>query len=130
FVFQAEDGIRDATVTGVQTCALPISNGTLAPTPCGNLHDPTIASNDCFSLAQNPSNGFLAVETPNLRHDWRISSNRNAIDGSSNGASSPFGYFCDDLLGAWIVTYFWWTQNTVGGTDSSGHPITTTATCN
>src|SRR5207245_6400214 len=25
FVFQAEDGIRDATVTGVQTCALPIS---------------------------------------------------------------------------------------------------------
>src|SRR5207245_5348434 len=25
FIFQAEDGIRDATVTGVQTCALPIS---------------------------------------------------------------------------------------------------------
>src|SRR5207245_5686218 len=24
FLFQAEDGIRDATVTGVQTCALPI----------------------------------------------------------------------------------------------------------
>src|SRR5207245_6117247 len=24
--FQAEDGIRDATVTGVQTCALPISD--------------------------------------------------------------------------------------------------------
>src|SRR3989337_3578772 len=26
-LFQAEDGIRDATVTGVQTCALPISVG-------------------------------------------------------------------------------------------------------
>src|SRR2546430_9627465 len=25
-VFQAEDGIRDLTVTGVQTCALPISS--------------------------------------------------------------------------------------------------------
>src|SRR2546429_1973929 len=25
FVFQAEDGIRDVAVTGVQTCALPIS---------------------------------------------------------------------------------------------------------
>src|SRR5690554_7713280 len=25
FFFQAEDGIRDADVTGVQTCALPIS---------------------------------------------------------------------------------------------------------
>src|SRR2546430_14303751 len=31
FFFQAEDGIRDLTVTGVQTCALPISC-----TPCHN----------------------------------------------------------------------------------------------
>src|SRR5205807_4816153 len=29
FFFQAEDGIRDYKVTGVQTCALPIS-----PSPC------------------------------------------------------------------------------------------------
>src|SRR5256886_16648015 len=29
FFFQAEDGIRDLTVTGVQTCALPISDGML-----------------------------------------------------------------------------------------------------
>src|SRR5437867_4738589 len=28
FFFQAEDGIRDRTVTGVQTCALPISINT------------------------------------------------------------------------------------------------------
>src|SRR2546428_7235137 len=28
FVFQAEDGIRDLIVTGVQTCALPISAST------------------------------------------------------------------------------------------------------
>src|SRR2546429_2123652 len=27
FFFQAEDGIRDVAVTGVQTCALPISSG-------------------------------------------------------------------------------------------------------
>src|SRR3989449_2886979 len=27
FFFQAEDGIRDVAVTGVQTCALPISKG-------------------------------------------------------------------------------------------------------
>ena len=31
FFFQAEDGIRDDLVTGVQTCALPISVGPLAP---------------------------------------------------------------------------------------------------
>src|SRR5690606_40932615 len=29
FFFQAEDGIRDFHVTGVQTCALPISRGQL-----------------------------------------------------------------------------------------------------
>src|SRR5207245_5735309 len=29
FFFQAEDGIRDATVTGVQTCALPILHTSL-----------------------------------------------------------------------------------------------------
>src|SRR5437764_11411315 len=30
FFFQAEDGIRDTSVTGVQTCALPISNKAFA----------------------------------------------------------------------------------------------------
>src|SRR5439155_5301012 len=30
FFFQAEDGIRDGHVTGVQTCALPISSAKLA----------------------------------------------------------------------------------------------------
>src|SRR6266436_3180387 len=29
FFFQAEDGIRDVAVTGVQTCALPIYHGAL-----------------------------------------------------------------------------------------------------
>src|SRR5699024_4409358 len=40
FFFQAEDGIRDRNVTGVQTCALPIyllgyffQNNTLVPNP-------------------------------------------------------------------------------------------------
>src|SRR5207245_3759498 len=33
FFFQAEDGIRDATVTGVQTCALPISCSLLVARP-------------------------------------------------------------------------------------------------
>ena len=30
FFFQAEDGIRDWSVTGVQTCALPISGASAA----------------------------------------------------------------------------------------------------
>src|SRR5262249_59029626 len=44
FFFQAEDGIRDWSVTGVQTCALPISNGSricgcVAPRITGFLND-------------------------------------------------------------------------------------------
>src|SRR5688572_32937799 len=40
FFFQAEDGIRDLTVTGVQTCALPISPSPQAPTtPRANSTD-------------------------------------------------------------------------------------------
>src|SRR2546429_6818649 len=34
FFFQAEDGIRDVAVTGVQTCALPILNVTLVCCEC------------------------------------------------------------------------------------------------
>src|SRR5438270_6639530 len=33
FFFQAEDGIRDLTVTGVQTCALPICRAVGLPRP-------------------------------------------------------------------------------------------------
>src|SRR3989449_6833486 len=33
FFFQAEDGIRDVAVTGVQTCALPISSASGSTTP-------------------------------------------------------------------------------------------------
>src|SRR5437763_17062245 len=33
FFFQAEDGIRDTSVTGVQTCALPIPAGRCRPVP-------------------------------------------------------------------------------------------------
>src|SRR2546430_13330044 len=36
FFFQAEDGIRDLTVTGVQTCALPISLRGTAPVIFGD----------------------------------------------------------------------------------------------
>src|SRR3712207_8802542 len=45
FFFQAEDGIRDIGVTGVQTCALPISDrrlvadATLARSGLGGTHD-------------------------------------------------------------------------------------------
>jgi hypothetical protein len=93
----------------------------LAATPCGTMFDSNLDPNStCFSVA--------SVATPNLREDWRFASNRNAIDGSDNNcistdptvcgavSDSPFGYFCDDLLGIWINTYFWFTHHAVGNT--------------
>src|SRR2546427_12878945 len=40
FFFQAEDGIRDLTVTGVQTCALPIFAARLRGPGAGALERP------------------------------------------------------------------------------------------
>ncbi len=80
-----------------------LPNGAFALTPCGTMGT---GATPCFPVT--------SVATPQLRQDWRFATNRNAIDGSDgndplNGANSPFGYFCDDLLGAWVVTYFWFT---------------------
>lgn len=69
------------------------------------LTQPCLAgvTTNCFSVA--------SVATPVLRQDWRFATNRNGIDGSSG---SGFGYFCDDILGMWIITYFYFTDDAVG----------------
>jgi hypothetical protein len=74
------------------------SHGVFAPTPCGTMGDGT---HPCFPVT--------SVATPTLRQDWRFATNRNAVDGSS-----PFGYFCDDTLGMWIITYFWYVDTGFG----------------
>src|SRR5688500_20020312 len=52
FFFQAEDGIRDYKVTGVQTCALPISTGsTCRPTRRSATRRRTSATTTCAATA-------------------------------------------------------------------------------
>src|SRR2546429_5573324 len=73
FFFQAEDGIRDVAVTGVQTCALPISDdviqfdgmtiGGSSGSPLFNANGEVIAIHRA-GLAQAP--GF-AISVP-IRH--------------------------------------------------------------
>ncbi len=95
-----------------------LANGTFATNPCqADMQSPLAPPTPCFQL-----NNVNTVFTPNLRQDWRFAANRNAMDGSDNNcistdpsvcpdgvSDSPFGYFCDDLLGMWINTYFWYT---------------------
>ena len=83
------------------------SDGVFRPTPCASVGDQAeVAKGNCFSVA--------SVETPHLRQDWRFSTNRNAIDGSG-----PLSYFGDDLLGMWIITYFWYTADGFGPKQTS-----------
>src|SRR5260370_23231909 len=76
FFFQAEDGIRDSSVTGVQTCALPISTF-----PGG------------IRLATKNESG-LGRLLP-LRHRWPMRSSRrhdidkgNGLRGTGSGGTS------------------------------------------
>src|SRR3989440_13096047 len=46
FFFQAEDGIRDLIVTGVQTCALPISFFIMRPAGVGSM-GPDVTARSC-----------------------------------------------------------------------------------
>src|SRR5437762_10962235 len=47
FFFQAEDGIRDTSVTGVQTCALPILSSR-RPSPSSGLWGAPVDPDCCF----------------------------------------------------------------------------------
>src|SRR3712207_627579 len=70
FFFQAEDGIRDIGVTGVQTCALPISGEmyTNGPPSAGG---PTLAQMlkvvSAYDLASLPDEKFVAVVAGAMR---------------------------------------------------------------
>src|SRR5688500_20280827 len=65
FFFQAEDGIRDYKVTGVQTCALPIYGTTRSCSSSGTVarcsrRTPTISCGTSLSSSESP----MADERP------------------------------------------------------------------
>lgn len=109
--------------------------GNFAASPCSlgmiqNQQNPSATSlpQFCFNVADTQDankNTISDVATPNLRQNWRFATNRNAMDGSDGNCitqndqlckhkgtfnDAPFGYFCDDLLGMWVLTYFWFSQ--------------------
>jgi hypothetical protein len=114
-----------------------LANGQIALNPCqADMVSNLAPAQPCFDLS-SPN----AVATPNLRQDWRFATNRNAMDGSDNNcisndptvctppngngtappqSDSPFGYFCDDLLGMWVNTYFWYTVDPADHTSPLG----------
>src|SRR2546430_4218722 len=68
FFFQAEDGIRDLTVTGVQTCALPIST-----------HTPSSFPSSCSSKRRSPPSSPIIMSgyaDGAISPPWRVLRNR------------------------------------------------------
>src|SRR5699024_11424559 len=70
FFFQAEDGIRDRNVTGVQTCALPILSwlSLMEAHDALNAVEPTAAADAINIMTVHASKGleFDAVAVPSL----------------------------------------------------------------
>src|SRR3712207_7844510 len=100
FFFQAEDGIRDIGVTGVQTCALPISPLNLYPTQTLILSIPanvsilvtaklvnpeTLAAVFNITKSNHPHLLALPVVTPNSCPFCLIHSPMSSLSSVTNG---------------------------------------------
>jgi hypothetical protein len=86
-----------------------IVNGAIAPSPCGTMGD---GLKPCFPVT--------SVETPHLRQDWRLSTNRGRFDNSAS-----FAYLGDNTLGMWVITYFWYSKFAVGARPDQPTPTPT-----
>src|SRR5207245_7962825 len=90
FFFQAEDGIRDATVTGVQTCALPI-----LPHRVGHHTDPCQFGCECRGYV-----GEVAVPVVLEQHALGIAAvaprdqDRKSTRLNSSHGSISYAVFC------------------------------------
>src|SRR2546430_12238427 len=87
FFFQAEDGIRDLTVTGVQTCALPISLREQSPQQVGNSErDEKSVGHEL--RAEQPRDQDVPDESENARHE------RHAAHGRERSEERRVGKEC------------------------------------
>src|SRR5690625_3768758 len=78
FFFQAEDGIRDGHVTGVQTCALPIYclSGLLPPDEGGV----SIADKQLYQLSERELSDFRRKEIGFIFQDYKLLPHHSVID--------------------------------------------------
>src|SRR5205823_7215000 len=100
FFFQAEDGIRDKLVTGVQTCALPISSASptmgasraIAPMPVSKRLSPTFIT--ILRRASAHSGRSSSTRAPMISFGWwpRFRSEERRVgEGVGGGGRSEGG---------------------------------------
>src|SRR2546427_10446593 len=93
FFFQAEDGIRDLTVTGVQTCALPIlsdgtetCSGTVAAGSCALT--PTTAGAKTLVATYAGDANFATSASAGTSHTVNAAATTTAITGQTPNPST------------------------------------------
>src|SRR3712207_3262152 len=106
FFFQAEDGIRDIGVTGVQTCALPISADPRLIVPIGTCeqHGPHLPFG-CDTiiverLADDLSARFGVLRAPAVEYGVNTPLERE-IPGNAAMRKKTLHRMLNDLIGTW-----------------------------
>src|SRR5256884_6234392 len=94
FFFQAEDGIRDVAVTGVQTCALPISPSANAAPPLGPTTKCDSRTSYFLWCALQDSRDDVRHAVPLLRFRLQFAPARRGqpVDRKSTRLNSSHGY--------------------------------------
>src|SRR5690606_40220697 len=72
FFFQAEDGIRDFHVTGVQTCALPILTGSCMPTAATKVPSTVAAPHMSYFMSSMPPWVFRLMPPVSRSEERRV----------------------------------------------------------
>src|SRR5207249_7691381 len=80
FFFQAEDGIRDRNVTGVQTCALPISRDLVPISPA--IAEPSTGETMGQSAEKMAKQNGIARAA---QDEWALRSHQRAAQGTDDG---------------------------------------------
>src|SRR5258708_15094803 len=94
FFFQAEDGIRDDLVTGVQTCALPISAfaPAMSPAMSAPMLSPTSSAADALRKSGQSGRRILVIEDDRRFAD--ILSDRKSTRLNSSHQIISYAVFC------------------------------------
>src|SRR5699024_11575228 len=76
FFFQAEDGIRDRNVTGVQTCGLPISTNAVG---LGSFAENSQSSRPGCHHVRCGYDHPLSMAVSDVEFRWRIAAGRDEV---------------------------------------------------
>src|SRR3712207_9077049 len=92
FFFQAEDGIRDIGVTGVQTCALPISELSHHEPSTFDIAGRRVGGGETFCLIAGPCTVESRTQTLSVAQAVKAAGASMLRGGAFKPRTSPFAF--------------------------------------